>query len=426
MDELLLEELDVSQEQAEWAQVTDDLAVLDSYYTEIATVGGVSREHARALVAQCGVQLGERYPPQSFTEIPSKTNLTVTMEGILDRTGSLIADLLKRAAALLLKIVRWILALLKDARSRAKRVIVKAANVTALKKANEQLDKVVPTESSSLTPAQQAEVSKAEKTVTSAAEIYERNFNDLVADLMVGGAFTKTVRQLDFVFAEYAPIVRNKLALFDKVLHQRPQAGAPQNDVVALSELKTIATPIPAQHAAQTLKAINVQDGDLSKPRLGACMRTLYDEYQRQRVGESYDTVPVSLVADHFAATNSMAIAPFFTAPDSTRRDLNVIEGQLSRIKNVRPSNIASPEIRKAFDEALACVVEEVQALQMYFAVAQGCEIIQNKLCDDVWRWQEAQFMLHRTRAGASADAEMINEVNRIQKDLRRELKRSA
>lgn len=427
MDDVLFEDIDVSDEQAGWTRVVDNLKTLDSYYDEISRTGGISRDHARVLVQECGVAMGERYPLQSFTDVASRTNLGVAMESMVDRTAKLVFELLQKAADLLLKVVAWVVDLIKNRRDRSRRTAQKTESIRVVGEANKELAEA-GVGNVDTSGAAAKDVAAAQSAVTSAVEIYEHNFNDLVADIITSGEFSRMVREVSNTVFDFAPLLRDKLMLFDKVLRTQVRPGDTTGNMMEVSELRTIATSIPVDGIVMLMRRgkLDVIAGKDGKPRLAEAMRVLFDAYQQRRMGRDYDPVNIQIVADYLTATHSAVIAPFMLAPDETSRTMGEIKRELQRIRNLQPSHMAPAENREAFQQAVAVLTEEVNAMQLFISVIEGCSLTQDRLVDDIWRYETAQFQLNRAKAGVSNNSSLVDEVNRIQGTLRSTLSRFA
>lgn len=428
MDENLLDEVDIASEQRDWTRILDALEVLDSYYEEITRAGGVSREQAQSLVQECGVAMGERYPPQSFTEIASRTNLTVAMEGMVDRSCQLIFELLKKAADLFMRVVEWVLQLMRQRRERQRQMMDRTRSIASVGQANQDL-KLAGIDLSSLNEDQKLEVETSADAVENAADVYETNFNDLTAEILQSGTFPRLVRSLAFTAFEYAPLIRDKLTLFDKILRHPVRLGDASGNMIQMSELRTIATPIPASNVLSIISQYRFDDGQRSlirehankddKETLLSAMQALFDKYKELRMGKEYDPVEIDLVSNYLADNEKSVIVPFILAPQEVIRTLDEIHHELERIRQYQASLHLAPENHEAFRTAVMVLTDEVSALKTFGIVALGCSDCQDRLVDDVWRYSMAVFQLNRSIAGASRNPSLIEKVNHVQAQLR-------
>lgn len=425
MEDVLFQEVDVADEQDAWTRISESMMVLESYYDEISRTGGIDRTTARALVEQCGVMMSERYPLQSFTEVASRTNYAVALESVVERSAKLVFELLKQAAELLLKVVRWVIDLIRNRRDRNRRTAAKTQSIAAVDQANRELKGAGVEDVKPQGDDAKATVA-AQNAVAAAVEIYEQNFNDLVADILTSGEFSRLVREISNTVFEVAPVIRNKLVLFDKILRTHVKPGDNTGNMIELAELRTIAKPVPVDNIVMLLKrgGQRVESAADGQPRLSESMRVLMDAYQQKRMGSEFDPVNIQVVADYLSATDSKVIAPFMLAPDETAKTMEEIGRELQRIRNLEPSHAAPPENRQAFQNAVVVLTDEVNALRLLVSVIEGCSLTQDRLVDDIWRYETAQFQYYRAMAGVSNNSSIVDEVNRIQSELRHTLNR--
>lgn len=418
----LFEEVDVTDEHEQLTRVSENLAVLDAYYDEIAATGGIGRDQAKALVNECGVLINSRYPPQSFTDVPSRTNLSVAMEGMVERTAQLLWELLKKAAELLMKTVQWVVALIKTRRITSRNTARKVGSIQAVKTANDSL-KETGVGSVAATKGNQHVVDDTSEDIEQNKQLFNNNFNDLVADILTNGKFCQLVRWLGMSVFDTAPIIRDKLALFDHILRSHSNLADQSVVLIQVAELNTIATPIDAVAITEQLRKAGLYTGHEALGMLPA-LRIVFEEYLKLRQGDVYDVVDIDTIVTYFAATDASVIAPFLLAPDEVLRTMEDIERQLHRIHGIDPSNAAPQRVRTAFQGAVKCLTDEIYALRLYINTVEGCSVTQDRLCDDVWKYEQAVFSHYRAKAAGATDSSLVERVNEIQSTLKTSLQR--
>ena len=420
MDQVLFDEIDLSEDREAMDRISETGRVLDSYYEEISRIGGISRNDAVALVNEYGVMIGERYPPQSFTEVASRTNLTVTLEAILERAGVLLMQLLKKAAELLLKIVNWIRDLLKNRIQRFDHAIRKAKALSAVKKASDDMSAAgVDTINSG------AKTHVLENALKLALETYENNFNDLIADLVVEGPFSRAVRSIAFGALGILDPIQAKVQLLNTIVHRR-QVQSTSADLSELGELRAISTPIYADRLKGILEAsgIKVQGKGHGPVTVEDVMASLLSRYTAMRSTSSYEPADPDVVILHTSDGTHSITQPFFTKPEVIERATAELVEQLNKFRRIVPSESASPANREAYSQAVETLRSEISALRMLVVVAEGCSFAQNRLIDDLWNYNEAVIMLQRGKVNASGDPSLIEKVNRIQMELKEAIRR--
>lgn len=322
------DELDLRDEEAAWLQVGDQMAVLDSYYEEISRVGGVSRDQALVLVHEYGVNLGERYPPESFTDVPSKTNLAVTMEGLLTKVGEIGLALIKAAGDLLMKIIRWISAILTRFKLRLRDVARRVSNLAHTNQANRSLDEL-GIATIAVKAVNMAAVDQARNSLQDAQKQYEDEFNDLYADILSGGQFSRAVRAVGMMIPDIAKLIRNKFSLFDQAVNNR--ATGASAELIMLSEFRTIAIATPIQHMAAHLKAAGVSlDPTNGNPvDFAEAMRRLSDRQQFLVSSDEFAPPALSAVTDVLTTGDALAVAPFLLSSEQFADEMARIERNL-------------------------------------------------------------------------------------------------
>jgi hypothetical protein len=406
-----LEELDFSAESLAVSQVGDALKVLDDHYDEIARVGGISRPQAQSLVAECGAQFGNRYPLESFSQIPSTTNLSVAMEGIIEAGGKLLMDLLRRAAALLMQIIRWCIDLVKAQTARAKQFMRVHHNLEVVHGQNEVLrtSGVIkgPDSPTSSTPKELLEASERLETAT---KNYEETANRLTSDILEHGPMGQMVRELSVAVLGILPKVEEKLKLFEHVLTSPSHTGAGE-DLAQYSQLKTVATPIDTAGLARSVGRYFHDDHNTGS--VGGMLNAVYRALADMTTEGGEDRPGIDQVVAIVSDPKGQFAAPFVVVPDQAARQLEAMEHRLRRLQSIEPSNQATDKIRAAFQEAISSVTDDIQGLRSYFLAVRLCISAQERLLHDALAYETALFELNRIRASLSKNSEAIEAVNK-------------
>lgn len=422
MDNVIsIEELHLDLEEHEISTLESNMLTLESYYNEIALVGAVSRGQMKVLKDELSLPFSEQYPLESFTTALSPTNLNVAMEGILQETARVLSDFFKKTIALLLKIVNWILDLLAKRRNKNKDLVKKVSVAKSIKAANVSLDKVVQT------PVDKKPDPKLESNLEKAIEMYDSNWNDLVADILTHGPFSSITRNMSMSIFKTGPLLLNKLKLFDLVIHTPGEGDLA--DKIAINNLNTIAIPIRNPEISVHLKDIDLKSrGHSSRGEINDnlvdSMRLVFDHFQILRTTKDNEPLPIDQVSGFLASKGESSFIPFNLAPDETLKVISEIEKELKKIHGLTTSVHAASQVRVAFNLALKVVVEEMNAIQSYMSILETLSAFQDRLVTDLIRYEEAKFMLLREAATTSDDNRVINEVNTIQKNLQSDLKR--
>lgn len=417
------EALDDTDELGQWTQVKDSLVVLESYYNEIAQQGAISRDQAKALVGECGVQLGQSYPLESFTQLPSRTNFNVALEGVLEETARLLWTLIKKAAVLLLKVIRWLIEMYKQHRDRVRAAQRNLHTTTVVGEVNSDL-RAAGLASALANSEAVEDVIAAKQLSDDAVEAYEQLFTELVQDIVLSesSGFTVGVRNIGVEVFELAELVADKLKLFDQVITAPSVVSTASSNVIMLSELRTIATAIPTQRLGATMAAHGMRLPTSST--FAAAMLQIQDRFSQLRNTPTEDVIEPASALQRVTMNGSKATAPFSLKPERDMETLQEIEKHLAKMQSITPSDVASPEIRQAFAEAINCVTSEVQALRTFTMVFRGCEAIRDQFFDTLFKVEIQQFMTYREVAKVSQDPNIVKAVNAAQDVLKDKLHR--
>lgn len=412
------EGVDVSDELGQWAQVKESLITLEAYYNEIASHGAISRDQAKALVADCGLQLGSSYPPESFTQLPSQTNFGVAMEGMFEVSVQLLWQLVKKAAELLLKIIRWIIEVIRQHRARSRNTQAMADKVTAFGEVNQEL-KAAGLAAAFAASNDVEEVIAAKQRSDAAVELFDQLYSELVHDIIQSHphGFTVGLRNIGVEVFELAELVSAKLQLFDQTVTAHPSHSASGAQVVMLSELRTIATPIPTQRLSKTLGMYGM--AVQGQQNFAAVMNQLFERFQTLRNTPSEEQFTPESALALITANGSKATAPFSLKPERDMDTMQTIERYLAKMQALQPSNVASPEVRKAFTDAINCVTSEVQALRAFMSVFHSCENVRDQFFDALFKVELEEFMTYREVAKVSQDPKVVEAINEAQRELK-------
>lgn len=411
-----LENIDDSEELGQWTQVKNSLSVLDSYYDEIALEGMISRDQAKALVSECGVSLGGHYPPASFTVLPSLTGYKVAMEGMIGESARLLWELIKKAAALLLKVIRWVIEVIRRHRTNARDLQRITQNTTTIKDLNYELRSTLSTAMATASGVE--EVIEAKKELEEANLRYDDLYTELVNDLVMGVSrgFNACMRDLALEMSEMADLVSAKLRLFEKALMNNTSSPGSNTTMIMLSELKTVGTPIPTNRLVQGLRAFEGIPTELPDTVAGV-IQTLYDHMQSLRHASNTQRVePVNALISINAIP--AATAPYLIKPERDLATMQTIGHYLERLEKVQPSDAASPETRRAFTTAINCVTSEVSALRTFMAMIRTCEFVRDEFFDALFKVEIQEFLVYREVAKVSQDQRVVEAVNEAQRKL--------
>ncbi len=422
MDEVLsFEDVDLSAETSDFLQAKEQLATLNSYIDDIAKTGGVSRGQAQALVQECGIVLKDQYPIESYTALPSQTNLAVTLESMFETTAQLVWELIKKAAKLFLKLIHWVIDLIKKRREANKALPKVAARAKMANQATAELqaaglnDSVVP-------PSGKAAVAAAQRELEEAEEKYAEAFNDLVADMVTEGAFLKAVQFMDMYMLSKATIYRDKQVMFIQAL-KRPanDAGARMRTV---GELNTVAMEVPGDELAIRARAA-FKNTDTASNSLSDVMSAMLNEVRALSNGKSYDPPAPGDVAEAASGNINNILAPLPMAPDELRKIMEQLQQGAQQLSAIHQSGELAPELKKAFLAAHAVVVKENQVIQQYWTIVMLLTSARDRFFNALYDQAMAKVKHGQAVAKTATDETLVDAATRILVDLANSLRRA-
>lgn len=422
MDEILsFEDVDLSAETGEFLQAKENLATLNSYIDDIAKTGGVSRSQAQALVQECGVVLKDQYPIESYTALPSQTNLAVTLESMFETTAQLVWDLIKKAAKLFLKLIHWVIELIKKRREANKALPKVTARAKMASQASAELQAAGLNESV-VPPSGKAAVAAAQRELEEAEEKYAEAFNDLVADMVTDGNFLKAVQFMDMYMLSKATIYRDKQVMFIQALKR------PTNDVGirlrTIGELNTVALEVPGDELAIRARAA-FKNTDTASNSLSDVMAAMLNEVRALANGKSFDPPAPGDVAEAAAGNINNILAPLPMAPDELRKIMEQLQQGAQQLSAIHQSGELAPELKKAFMAAHAVVVQENQVIQQYWTIVMMLTSARDRFFNALYDQAMAKVKHGQAMAKTATDESLVDTATRILVDLANSLRRA-
>lgn len=405
MYQFSFEDLDTSHNHAALEEINDSLRVLDDYYSQISKTGGVSRDQAKRLVAECGVQFGNRYPESSFTEIPSATNLTVAMEGILSAGAKMLWDLIKKAGELLMKIIRWCADMIRGQRENMKEFHRVQGNLQLIHRENEKLRQSGVTKGETIKPSMQSPVTEAKNRVDETISRFNEAQTALWQDIATDGPAGRLVREMSIAAFGFIPKVRQKLNLFQKVLTTHGD-GSESAEMAQLSELRTIATVVPTDGIMRTVSHYPYIQRDMKQGSTVGDILSGLNEHIQEFSGEKPDKpANIDQVVEKIIDSNGGFGNPFVLIPEELHRELEAMEKELHRLTTIEPSRQASDRIRSAFRDAVSSVSNDINGIRAYFSSVFTCIRAQQGLINSTLAYESALFEYNRLLGVSSGDA---------------------
>lgn len=390
------EDIDLMVDQGEIDLIRSDLTVLDRYYSDIARVGAVSRDQAKTLVSDCGVQFDERYPMNTFTDQPSAVNVTLTMEGMASSIVRMLWEMIKKAAAILAKIARWIMEVVRRALGFRKDSEKGLTATLAIKAAVTRLENMIPEIQD--TPA----ILSAKRHLEEMSVNYSGNYNDLVADMLTDETFSSVVRYVGLDLLQFHEVIEMKMRLYRDLIRS-PQLN--QNDLASntslMAQLRTIAEPIQGQRIQEYLKTAGVDTRS----------NTLFDALTglRQYQIELREAKNSSIITPEDATRRlvnecEMFIAPFAADMEAWLRITDHLTKALQDLLHTNPAGLVSQDTMRAYAKTFDVIEKEIQALRIFIVIAEACRTVRDNIIHDLFEVAKAEIAVMKTKVEASQD----------------------
>lgn len=407
MDLDQLEEIDFSCDEGEIETIRGDVAVLNRYYDEIAAKGGVCRDTAKALVRDCNVQLPDSCPIGSYTEAPSRTNLTITQESVIMAAGRMVWDLIKKAAALLSKIMRWIIDAVRKGLGLKREPEKAVSAVRSLKNIKQKFSDIPVSEDNASVPLQRAYRQHKE-----ALASYDSNFNDLIVDMLTDARFTTAVRNVGVDLLAYHDVIEMKIALFNDLIYGRLNGGDSAATAALVSQLGTIATPIDGSRLQAMVERAGIKP--VSSALFDVCDALRSTQYamrtstSQHRIGPDDAQARLNGVADSFTA-------PFVMNMEAWLKVLDRLDRDVRKLGQAHPPVQPTKDVADAYLNAFSVVEREVQALRQFIVVAEACRTVRDQFCHDLFEVVKTEIQVLNAAVEVTGTPEQKQE---LRKDL--------
>lgn len=411
--------IDVAEIDHEQQRIMDNIHILDGYRERIMQTMGVSRAQAQSLITDCNVSFPQRYPLNSFTTEPSQTNLTIAMEGMAQSAMRLLKDLLRKAAELMMKIVNWILDLLKRDRNRAKSIAKNARILTVMDEVTTKFDNLPSMDELA---AQHPEIAAARNELDSAIGSYNDQFNDLYAALLNNDPIIQILREVSLSIGAALSVIQSKMNVFFHLLHDNT-ANPGTEELVAVGQLRGIAMPIPNQAIDRAMRRVHgLEVGESlmeNMQNLNTYIRTLATSKTSHRQPD------VEADARIVASSKSIFHAPIVLVEDPIIRGLETVNGQLKQLYSIEPSDLATQQEHIAFRAAINRLTEEIRAVQYFVDTAAYIDFQQDLLISRLLRYEVADFELLRQKIAVSGNRDDVQQINQATREINDEARRA-
>jgi hypothetical protein len=346
-------EYDTADEDQAARHLTGQLDILENARAAMISSKVVARDQVKELVDECELGLPDDCPINSYTEEPSSTNLTATLESILESTKNAIVAIAKKLAEILKAafdaFLNFLNSLLKYSKNYQK-VKANLARLCAARDAvhHELMQASGGHSSVSLSPEEQALDQTIGAKIADIEQRWNDNWNGMLADVLAEGPYTIGLRAIAINCVHGFDLIQGKLNLFAALVKDKTKNLNNQVTLQTLVEqFDSIATPIAIEPYAAAIRVFDKSYVYNDKPDAEDSLSTVAG-YVRQFSGNLYRSKPTTVVSIEDAAAQ-----------------LGVSNGQhtqhLLRVPDAHGSEVFVP-IEELHNKVVACRAE-VQVL---------------------------------------------------------------
>lgn len=365
----LFDELDVSMESNAMTQIHETLDLLNLKLHAISTEGRISRAAAQQLVERYSVSFDPRYSVASFTQIPSQTNLSVAVEGILSTVGSKVIELVKQAIELLKKVFRWIIDFITFRKLRDAKAPKVVKNIVETNKATRQLHEVSE---------HQLETAVLEQ----AASPYLEHYNGLSADFLGKGKYLKLMRELQPQLTLLEKGIQTRIDLLEQWITRPPTTDS---DVAAILNTSSVLEVMDADK----LGAIVSRAGIHAPPNPKSArewMQAVLIEVSRESLIKGLEPIPPITAIQILEQNRNGLQEPLLLIPDAVAKSADRYMGQLKKLQ-VRPLPETSETGRQIVEKLTQSIIDEVMSIQIFMSAINLYAGQRDQLVADLWRY---------------------------------------
>ena len=186
-------------------------------------------------VSQKIVQPVRQHLPQqvrfaSYTQNPTHTNLSVTMEAMELKAAALIGGALAAFAALVVKVIMWIISLFRRNDNGSATASKKAEELTETLKKNKEIAKIMPA------AIEQDYKVRRDERVNPVYDEMAKMWNPILRDVLAAGPITRTLAGADKTFVD----IVKKMKLIVEVIKKEGRKDNSNNTLAAGQVLSTL------------------------------------------------------------------------------------------------------------------------------------------------------------------------------------------
>lgn len=383
-------------------QTVEDLQTLRHC---IEQQGGMSKELAQGLESIAEGIVTTQLPLNAFTQLPSRTHYTATLEAVDVRGRSLLVQLLRAFWQLLKRVFQWIIGTTGETQKRAAAVKVMVARSRALVGSIDELEPKLST----------VQVREKRSLLDSRVDDLLAKYNGLMADGVEQGPFHQTLKDLGPALQNVVRVLERKVELVVQATG-RDGVGVRDNDTLSsLAELAEVRKPTVIPLLQASIKRLG---RGYSTASLQECLEALktHAEYLKERPGgkTTYDDLLKKVLG------NKVNLAETYVRdPDGFSKQLIALQGKAAKLDRMAEHGKFHPELVEAARLAIGVLQAETLSLSAYVTsvVMMGSEYYD--LATTFYQAHETHFKNILSLALASDDLELVASAQRILKALK-------
>ena len=366
------EELDISSDEHELKTLDHVLVDLQGIYQEIQAKGGVNKTIAVALESIKPGLLSEQTPVNSFTIDASKTNLEITVEGIISGIASTIKFIMKTISKIIGKIIDYIrkLFLRFKAKQKFNQEVVQKSKVLA----NEiyELKTRLSSKDHALFQSVFTEVA------TDANSEMGSMHNDLFKELILGDKLRAAMLAVGGSYFKYVDNVNSKFTILEKV------AGNAKNIEVdeANHILSEVDKYITTANADGILRSLITPHGNGT---VATDLSLLKDYVYHLEESKTSNQLNYQNLFDSVRMGKVVLTDVFVLDLSFAEKNLETLKNRTEKLDRKLDSITANFNVQTHLKDALVIVREEITALLMYAATCGKVSSVNTAASDFIY-----------------------------------------
>lgn len=373
VDEPIVEdELDITNDEHELKTLDHVLVDLQNIYQEIQAKGGVNKTIAVAIESIKPGLLSEQTPVNSFTADTSKTNLQITVEGIISGIAATIKFIMKTISNIIGKIIDYIRKLFHRFKAKQKfnQEVVRKSKVLA----NEIYDLKTRLSAKDHLIYQNVFTETAAEANAELGSMH----NDLFKELVLGNKLRSTMLAVGGDFFKYVDGVNSKFTILEKV------AGNAKNTETdeANNLLSDVDKYIKNGNADGVLRSLLTPHGNGT---IASDLTLLKDYVWHLEESKTSNQLNYQNLFDSVRMDKVVLTDVFVLDLSYAEKNLEMLKSKTDKLDRRLDTITASFNVQAHLKDALVIVKEEINSLLMYAATCGKVSNINTAASDFIY-----------------------------------------